>query len=58
MHLVPTEQGRVWIAAQFFVMSEVAASLFHENPTVFGKVRLSKPHLNLLGSPRSTCFQG
>lgn len=48
----------MWIAAQFFVMSEVAASLFHENPTVFGKVRLSKPHLNLLGSPRSTCFQG
>jgi hypothetical protein len=29
------------MAAQFFVMSEVASNLFHENPTVFGKVRLA-----------------
>lgn len=33
------------MAAQFFVMSEVASNLFHENPTVFGKVRL---HLKTL----------
>ena len=37
------------MSMQFFVMSEVASNLFHENPTVFSKVRLA--HLQTLHQP-------